>query len=432
MPKPATLPDLATIIRRSRLVDEPRLNQALAYVSGRGGRPSQLLRHLIEDGLLTRFQADQLAEGRWRGFAVGGYILLDRLGGGGMGQVYLAEHPSQGRRRVAVKVLTAELVDDEVALQRFAREARSATALDHPNIVRVHDVDLDADPPFLVMEYIDGVSLQAAVAQMGTFSAGAAAYCGRQVALGLQCAAEAGLVHRDIKPANILVDRNGHVKVLDLGVVRVACERSLNLTRRVVLGTADYLAPEQARDSSAVDARADLYALGGTLYFLLAGHSPFPDGTPTQKIHRKQTCDPLPIADFRPDLPTGLAEVVHRMLARDPAERYSSPLAAAEALAPFATPDSQFPGSLFAAEQATLLDHDGAATPQGEPLGPRTAPVRASSLPLLTRAPDSQIELLNGTEQEKHSASPFTRRWLWLLLAVTSGLAAAAAAWSAW
>jgi serine/threonine-protein kinase len=437
MPKPATLPDLADVIRRSRLVDDPRLDRALADVSGENGRPSQLLKRLIADGHLTRFQADQLAEGRWRGFSIGGYTLLDRLGGGGMGQVYLAEHVARGRP-VAIKMLTAELVDDDVARRRFAREARAAVALAHPNIVCVYDFDLDADPPFLVMEYIDGVSLQAAVSWAGTFSAGSAAYCGREVALGLQGAAAVGLVHRDIKPANVLVDRRGRVKILDLGVVRVADERSLNLTLRTVLGTADYLAPEQARDSSAVDARADLYALGGTLYFLLTGHPPFPSGTQTEKISRKQTTDPPLITDFRPDLPAGLVEVIHRLLARDPADRYQTPQAAAEALAPFATPDSRFPGNLFAADRSTVTDLEGEPTPSREPYGPatgpRTAPVPVA--PLVGRVVGSHIELSpargTGVHATVRLARP-SRRWLWALAAgLLVALAAAVTVATGW
>jgi serine/threonine protein kinase len=348
-----------------------------------------------------------------------------------MGQVYLAEHPSL-QEPVAIKVLTAELVDDEVALRRFAREARAAAALDHPNIVRVLDVDLDADPPYLVMEYIDGISLQAAVARFGTFSAGSAAYCGCQVALGLQRAAKAGLVHRDIKPANVLVDRRGLVKVLDLGVVRVASERSLNLTRRMVLGTADYLAPEQARNSSEVDPRADLYALGGTLYFLLVGHPPFPDGTPTQKINRKQTSDPRPLLELRPDLIPGLAEVVHRLLERDPAARYQTPQEAADALRPFATPDSCFPLNLFAADRGTITDLDGELTPSqengGSTSGARTAPVRVSPIakpPIV----ESSVVLLPVSQPAPNATIRLKKRvhpWFWLLavgVAVLGGLA---------
>ncbi len=377
MPAPAALPELVALIRRSGLVENPRLDELLA--SRPGLSPTELLAGLVAGGDLTPFQADQLAQGRWKGFEVGDYRVLDRIGTGGMSQVYLAEHATRGTR-VAIKVLAARLADDPVAKERFLREARAAVALTHPNIVHVVEVDTDAPFPFLVMEYIDGVSLQAAVARHGAFPAGTAAYCGRQVALGLQRAFEVGLVHRDVKPANVLVDRNGLVKLLDLGIVReVAAEN--DLTRRMgleklILGTAEYLAPEQALNCSAVDTRADIYALGGTLYFLLSGHPPFPDGTPLEKVARKLAADPTPIDRLRPDVPPGLAAAIHTMLARNPADRFRTPLEAAVALSPFAHPATGFPHGLFAPTRPTLADESGSATadhPSAAPPGPATA-----------------------------------------------------------
>ena len=345
MPKPATLLDLVAVIRASRLVAESRLQAALAGHDGRP--PAALLDGLVTDGTCTAFQAAHLAAGRWRGFVLGPYRLLDRLGGGGMGQVFLAEHTTTGRA-VAVKLLAANLADDPTARVRFAREARAAAALAHPNIARVFDLDAEASPPFLVMEYIDGLSLQAAVARHGAFPAGWAARVGHQVALALQCAADADLVHRDVKPANVLLDRAGDCKLLDLGIVLVGGAAGLTLVagERTILGTADYLAPEQAVDSSAVDCRADLYALGGTLYFLLAGHPPFPDGAAITKLMAKQFREPPPLDRLRPGLPAGLAGVVQKLLARRPADRYATPAKAAAALAPYATADRVGPDFL--------------------------------------------------------------------------------------
>ncbi len=347
MPKPSTLLAMVEVIRASRLVAEPRLQAALAGHDA--SRPDDLLDRLVTDGTCTAFQAEQLAMGRWRGFVAGPYRLLDRLGGGGMGQVFLAEHATTGRA-VAVKLLAAELADDATARARFAREAQAAAALAHPNIVRVLDLDTEARPPYLVMEHVDGVSLQAAVARHGTFAAGWAARVGHQVALALQCAADAGLVHRDVKPANVLLDRAGECKLLDLGIVLIDGVAGLTLVAgaRTILGTADYLAPEQAVDSSGVDARADLYALGGTLYYLLSGAPPFPDGSPVSKLVAKQVRDPERIDRLRPDLPAGLADAVHTLLARRPGDRYPTAAAAAAALAPFATAGPEFLVKLFA------------------------------------------------------------------------------------
>ncbi|OWK40902.1 serine/threonine-protein kinase [Fimbriiglobus ruber] len=389
MPKPATLRDLVGVVRRSSLLDRRRFASFLWAVrrsGAAGAAPAALLDRMVADGLLTRFQADRLGAGKWKGFSVGGYQLLDKIGAGGMGQVYLAEHPTGGHK-VAIKVLNASLARNPVARARFAREARAAAGLAHPNIVPVIDLDVDAAPPFMVMEFVDGVTLQAAVARHGLMAPGTAAHCGRHVALGLQRAAEAGLVHRDIKPANLLVDRRGVVKILDLGVVRGEADDELtrSTSRNLVLGTADYLAPEQAADSHAVDTRADIYALGGTLYFLLVGHPPFPDLGTQAKLVKKQTSDAPPVSRARPDIPPELAAAVDRMLARNPGDRFQAPAEAAAALAPHAVPDAHFPHALFTqervgpAETADLLPDTMAGHGSAVPAIPWVAPPQMSA-----------------------------------------------------
>jgi serine/threonine-protein kinase len=211
------------------------------------------------------------------------------------------------------------------------------------------DVDMDHDPPYLVMEYVDGVSLQAAVARAGTFAVGEAAAVGVQVGDGLARAGAVGLVHRDIKPANILLDRRGSVKILDLGIVRFTHDDTFSHLHaaEVILGTIDYLAPEQAEDSSKVDIRADLYGLGATLYFLLAGHPPFPGSDVRRKLAAKRTEDPPPIHQLRPDVPEGFSAVVQRLLARAPADRFPTAGAAGAALHPWVAPGPDFPARLF-------------------------------------------------------------------------------------
>ena len=319
-------------------------------------------------GHLTPFQAGHLAVGKWRGFVIGSYRLQAKIGSGGMGQVYLAHHLTTGRP-VAIKVLNAQLVHDPVARVRFTREAQAAAAMTHPNIVRVIDVDADATPPFLVMEYIDGLSLQAAVATHGTLSVGWTAHCGHQIAQGLQVAHEFNLVHRDIKPANVLMDQSGQVKILDLGIALIGNEevQTTSLRERIILGTADYLAPEQARDSEAVDTRADLYAMGGTLYFLLTGQPPFPDGTAQAKLARKQAADPTAVQRLRPDVPDDFAVVVHKLLARNPRARYQTPTEAVEALAPFVAPDTTLLAKLQSSTRCTVSDQSPNPTPVSFP-----------------------------------------------------------------
>src|SRR5262249_27270936 len=227
-----------------------------------------------------------------------------------MGSVYLCEHKFM-RRRVAVKVLPSAKAEESSALERFYREARAVAALDHPNIVRAYDIDQDDKLHFLVMEYIDGASLQEIVKRHGPLEVPRAAHYMRQSAEGLEHAHQtANLIHRDIKPGNILVDRTGLVKVLDMGLARFFNDDESCITAKYdenVLGTADYLAPEQALDSHDVDIRADIYSLGATFYFCLTGHTPFEGGTVAQKLIWHQTRQPKPIRALRPEVPEELA-----------------------------------------------------------------------------------------------------------------------------
>src|SRR4029450_13349026 len=209
-------------------------------------------------------------------FTIGKYKVLEKLGAGGMGQVFLCEHELM-RRRVAVKVLPTAKAEDQASLERFYREARAVAAVDHPNIVRAYDIDQDENLHFLVMEYVDGTNLQDLVKKVGPLDPIRACHYIYGAAVGLQHAHEIGLVHRDIKPGNILVDRSGGVKVLDMGLARFFNDEEDILTKKYdenVLGTADYLAPEQAVDSHGVGIRADIYSLGGTFYFMLTGQTP--------------------------------------------------------------------------------------------------------------------------------------------------------------
>src|SRR2546422_8098494 len=229
-----------------------------------------------------------------------------------MGKVYLCEHKFM-RRRAAVKILPTSRSNDPSALERFYREARAVAALDHPNIVRAYDIDQDDNLHFLVMEYVDGASLQDIIRKTGPMNPTRACHYLYWSAIGLQHAHAAGLIHRDIKPGNILVDRQGVVKILDLGLARFFNDDQDLLTKKYdesVLGTADYLAPEQAIDSHTVDGRADIYSLGATFYFLLAGQAPFAEGSVAQKLLWHQNRAPKPIREVRPEVPEPIARVV--------------------------------------------------------------------------------------------------------------------------
>jgi serine/threonine protein kinase len=339
MPAPETADDYLKILQRSQLVAADRLE---AYLSAdrrpRNVSAKEMAQRLFQAGLVTNFQNEQLLKGKYRGFTIGKYKVLDRIGSGGMGQVFLCEHPHL-RRRAAVKVLPTERAADEALRGRFLREARAAATLDHPHIVRAFDVDEDKGLHFLVMEYVEGNDLYHIVKKRGPLPIADACEFIRQGALGLQHAHEAGLIHRDIKPSNFLVDKNGVVKLLDLGLARFSEETSDALTQRFdgnnVLGTADYVAPEQTRDSHEVDQRCDIYALGGTLYFLLTGQSPFPDGSPADKMIAHRQRKPTPVRQLRPDVPPGLALVIDKMMAKNPKDRFDSAFEVTEALEPW-------------------------------------------------------------------------------------------------
>jgi serine/threonine protein kinase len=299
------------------------------------------------------------------------YRVLRLLGRGGMGAVYLAEHRHMARL-VALKVIKPSLLEDGVAVQRFRQEVRTVGRLAHPNIVHAHDAEEADGRHFLVMEYVEGTSLAEWLERHGRLPVAEACSCARQVALALQYAHEQGLVHRDVKPHNLMLtpsppgplshsgerggeavlppplpsvgegggggEGGGTVKVLDFGLARVLRQQAQpgqSTGEGTVMGTADYIAPEQAQDSRTADIRADVYSLGCTLYHLLSGRVPFPEGTPFVKILQHVGHDPEPLDRLCPELPAGLVRVVEKMMAKRPGDRYQTPAEVAAALEPF-------------------------------------------------------------------------------------------------
>jgi WD40 repeat protein len=265
------------------------------------------------------------------------YRVVRLLGVGGMGAVYEAEHRVL-RRPVALKVINRAYVASAAALERFRREVRAAARLSHPNIVTTHDAEDAGETHFLVMEYVKGTDLGRLLLEHGPRSVDRACDYVRQAALGLQHAFEQGMVHRDLKPHNLMLTPGGCVKILDFGLAcfasEVASAASLTGTG-VVLGTVDYIAPEQADAPHEADIRSDIYSLGCTLYHLLAGRPPFPTGTALQKVMAHVEKKPQPLTELRDDLPEGLMPVVDRMMAKNPKHRYQTPDEVAFALEPF-------------------------------------------------------------------------------------------------
>jgi eukaryotic-like serine/threonine-protein kinase len=329
MPLQPKVDAFLSCLRHSELIDADRfaaLRKEIEKQGAKAGDPRAIAEALIRDETLTSWQAEHLLRGKRRGFVIDKYRLLSPLGRGGMNAVYLAEH-SLMRRRCAIKIQPQKQLGDQSSVERFHREARAVALLDHPNIVRAYDFGkvIDGNRPihFFAMELVVGESLEETVIRDGPLPPVEAANFIRQVADGLAHAHAADIVHRDIKPGNLLVDGDGVVKILDLGLAKFFGDEPVKNAAggQQVVGTVDFLSPEQALNSQTVDARSDIYSLGCTLYFLLVGHAPFPEGTLTQRLVGHVSEKPASVAEKRADVPADLVAIVDRMMAKKPADR---------------------------------------------------------------------------------------------------------------
>jgi tRNA A-37 threonylcarbamoyl transferase component Bud32 len=275
---------------------------------------------------------------RLEGATLGAYHLEEFVGGGGMGAVFRA-HDTTLDRIVAVKVLFAHESADEEVVRRFRNEAQSAARLDHENIGRVHAVGYEEGWHFIVFEFIEGMNLRDIVTESGTFDIRRTVDVTLQLSEALAHAAERDVVHRDIKPSNVIITPDGHAKLVDMGLARLHQVTGGNdlTVSGMTLGTFDYISPEQARDPRAADVRSDLYSLGCTIYFLLAGRPPFAEGTMVQKLLQHQQERAVPVERLRPDTPAALAGAVARLMEKDPADRFQTPEALMAELADLAT-----------------------------------------------------------------------------------------------
>jgi serine/threonine-protein kinase len=436
-------------VRRSRLLSDDQLAEAARRLPvGRRGRP--IARALVAAGLLTRFQASQLLAGRTNGFFLGQYRVLDHIGSGGMGRVFKAEHRTLSRL-VAIKVLAPRLLKTARAQELFLRELRAAGRLLHPNIVTAFDANQEGHRTYLVMEYVDGPNLHQLVRRGGPLPIAQACEYVRQAAQGLHYAHQKGMVHRDVKPGNLLLQTellaapNGQpvvtltVKISDFGLARLAEPGATAVGEpgrpNVLMGTPDYVAPEQAQDNSRADPRSDLYALGCSFFHLLTGRVPFPGGPALDKLRRHANEEAPAVERLRPEVPPAVAAVVRRLMAKRPEERFASAGEVVAVLAPFcgtgspgpiAPPSSPFIDLLAtpAGGSGVGLLPEPAASDDGSALA-GAAVLDASATPLGTTrlpSPPPPVEL---------PAPP--RRWLRgavLTAAVAAGmLAAGAAGW---
>ncbi len=348
-PKPAeAVPaDLLPIIRNSgALGEKPFLEIRARVASGEYPADSKALAHkLVREGILTEYQTRRFLAGKSHGLLVGKYVILDRLGSGSMGRVYKAHHQLMGRV-VALKIIAPEIVTNERVVARFQREMRLVGRLDHANVVRAFDADQSNGILYIVMEYVAGQSLGQRLKE-GPIAAVEAVGYAAQAALGLAHAHAQGVVHRDVKPSNLLLNEEKQVKVLDLGlgVLMDGDSQSTFATADgVAVGTVDYMSPEQAcgRD---VDGRSDLFSLGCSLYHLITGRQAFPGDTPIERLGRRINNRPVPITDLRPDLPSSLVQVLDKLLANKPQDRYQTAAEAAEALQALIRPRKPAPAA---------------------------------------------------------------------------------------
>jgi serine/threonine protein kinase len=297
-------------------------------------------KRMVRERLLTPFQAERLLEGRYRGLVVDRYRIRELLGFGGMGCVFIAEDP-QEQKKVALKVLSTEHALDAGMLTRMKLEARAGMLVRHPNIVQTYRMDTTGALYFLVMQLVRGISLHELVALQGARSWQAACDIGMQAAEGLHAAHVLGIVHRDIKPANFLIENDGTTMVLDFGLALMDGiddeEFSLSmLFGHDCLGTPDFIAPEQSTDSRNIDARADIYSLGCTLYVALTARLPFPEKATRDKLEAQRTRMPRTVCELRPEIPPAVGAIIARMMEKDPSRRFQSAQEAADALRPHA------------------------------------------------------------------------------------------------
>jgi serine/threonine protein kinase len=344
---PPTVEGFLKAVLKSGLLDRGQLQEALRDVpKEQRDDPQALAEHLVRKGKLSRFQAGKLLSGTGKGLLLGHYQVLAPIGRGGMSTVYLARDERNGEL-VALKLLTpSRWRNREQLLARFQREMELSRRVAHPHLAWTHESGFVLGVYYIAMEYIPGKNLSKIVAENGPLKVPRAARLMAEVASALEHAHNQGLVHRDLKPSNIMVTPNDHAKVLDLGLALIEgeeAEQNVIGGQGYIVGSMDYIAPEQTTDATGVDGRADLYSLGCTLYFALCGQPPFPGGTSREKMRRHRQEQPRPLRELAPDVPVGFARLIERLMAKDPAQRPPSAVAVEEELRAWAAGDTVLP-----------------------------------------------------------------------------------------
>jgi serine/threonine protein kinase len=319
--------DFLKTVLRSGILDRAQLQQALGGLPAEGrDDPQRVAEHLIKSGKLSRFQARKLLKGVALGLVLGPFQVLAPIGRGASGTVYLARD-TRSQHLLALKVLPPKRArEQERVLARFRREMEMIGRVAHPSIPMLYEVGICSQVHYIAMEYIPGQSLHRLVSKEGPLAVPRAARIFAEVASALDHAHNQGLVHRDLKPSNILITPHDHAKLLDLGLALWEGERGGDRSviggAGYVVGTMDYISPEQAVDPSRVDSRSDLYGLGCTLFFTLTGRPPFPAGTSKEKIQRHIRDEPPLVTEFNSAVSPAFAAIVRKLMAKKPRERY--------------------------------------------------------------------------------------------------------------
>jgi serine/threonine-protein kinase len=390
---PEAMPlDFLSLIRRSGVLSDRQLEEVDAGVRA-GDYPTKaraLADRLIAEGVLTDFQADRLLKGKAHGLVVGRYVILDRVGEGGRGRVFKAQHRLMGRL-VALKVIAPQIASRVSSIARFHREMRLLGRLNHPNVIRALDADQVGDLLYIVMEYVGGRSLDEVLRERGPLPAREVIDYMSQAALGLAHAHERGIIHRDVKPPNLLLSEEGQIKVLDLGLsalMEADSAASFATAAGRIVGTVNYMSPEQAVGLT-IDGRSDLFSLGCAMYQLLSGRLPFPGETAAECIALRVQGRSAPITEFRTDLSPSLVHVLERLIARRPEDRFQTAAEAAAAL-------------------RALADGEAAAPPA---LPPTSSPPPARPLPTPVASPDPSSAVVPAAPRDRDRPVPVPLTW---------------------
>jgi serine/threonine protein kinase len=379
-------------ILRSKLLRRDELQRALNQLPRPQRHDARLLaEHLIRLGKLTRFQASKLLKGVTKGLILGPFRILSPLGKGGMGTVFLVRD-QRNDQLAALKTLPPRYAREARMLARFRREMEICVRLDHRHIARAYEVGEHRGVHFIAMEYIPGQTLSKLVQGEGPLDMARAARLFAELAEGLHHAHGQGVIHRDLKPSNVLITPRDTAKLVDLGLALMHGETGDDTTviggKGYIVGTMDYIAPEQTIDALSVGPRSDLYALGCSLYYALVGHPPFPGGTSKEKVMHHRHSVPTPLAELRPGLPAAFVDLIERLMCKDPEGR---PLNAAEAGRELRMWAEGGPDALL------NITEEATAEPNLEATGTGSMEYSLVSLPEVEDEPETEEEFLTAS-----------------------------------